>query len=697
MPLRHSSSLGLPRLLFGALLPLALAAGILDAQQSKAQQPSLAIAHLASPQVTPRLVLRNLGDGAVPLDGPWQFHLGDDPAWASLDFDDSQWEQLTADKPWGEQNHLAYTGFAWYRRHVEIDPASPASRQSTQDLALMVRHIDDVYEIYWNGQPIGRNGEFPPHAVWYALSQPPQTFAWSSVTSGVLAVRVWNAPLTSEDSGLRGGFAAPPLAGTPKAITAAKIELDYQWLRSHQFVFGEDLLYALVALLGLLAWLRDRRQWPLLWMAVFALASTTRLLIFALAPPLPMLWAGTAASLLSSSRDISLWFLLLTVLHLRQRRGLVQLTQIFAVISLIATVFDGLAVVIWWTSSRVAEAQIADAVLTGIYILTAAWPLVLVVFVFSRRVRQSPASRIVASVAFLSGMLQVISNVAPQGNRFTHWTLGDKIAAPLFTINGNEISVVPLAGLLLLAAIVFAVYLDSQEARRRQMVLEQELRSARELQQVLIPDTHQALPGLDVTSAYMPASEVGGDFFQIVPAERDRAGSTLVILGDVSGKGLKAAMSVALIVGAIRTLAENTSSPAEILAGVNRRVCGRLQGGFVTCLVLRLDPDGTCIAANAGHPPPFLNSHEMDMPGALPLGLISAIAYDELRFRLQPQDHMTLYTDGLLEARDPSGELYGFERMFRLLSSKPTAGEAAKAAVDFGQDDDITVLTLTRL
>ena len=85
------------------------------------------------------------------------------------------------------------------------------------------------------------------------------------------------------------------------------------------------------------------------------------------------------------------------------------------------------------------------------------------------------------------------------------------------------------------------------------------------------------------------------------------------------------------------------------------------------------------------------------MPGALPLGLISAITYDELRFRLQPHDHMTIYTDGLLEARNPSGELLGFERMYRLLDAKPTAAEAAEAAVNFGQDDDITVLTLTKL
>ena len=668
----------------------------LSARQFQAETPSLAPANTSASHRTPELILRNLSDGAVPLDGLWQFHPGDDPAWAAPDLDDSQWEQLTTDRPWGEQSHLTFTGFAWYRRHITVSSTNAAD-PALSDLALMVRHIDDVYEIYWNGQPIGGNGEFPPHAIWYALSQPPQTFAWPSARDGVLAIRVWTPPLMSEDSGKRGGFDAPMLAGTSKAIAAAKAELDYQWLRSRQFVFGEDLLYLLVTALGFLAWLRDRRQWPLLWMSVFAFTSTTRTLLYGLGLPLPRELADAVASPLSSLRDISLWFLLLTLLRLREKRGLVRLTQLFAVISLVTTTCDGLLTAFWWTSDRVVQVQIADAVLTSIYILTAAWSLVLVGFIFSRHVRQSPASRIVATLAFLSGMLQAVQNIAPQGNRFTHWTLAEEIAAPLFTINGNAISIVPLIAMLLLAAIVFAVYLNSQEARRRQLAIEQELRSARELQRVLIPEMHQSLPGLAVTSAYLPAAEVGGDFFQLIPAEWDRKGSTIVVVGDVSGKGLRAAMSVALIVGAIRTLAEGTSSPADILAGINRRVCGRLQGGFVTCLVLRLDPDGACTVANAGHPPPFLNSKEMDTPGALPLGLISAITYDETRFQLEPQDHMTLYTDGLLEARNPSGELYGFERMYRLLSSRPSAGDAAKVAVDFGQDDDITVLTLTKI
>jgi len=169
------------------------------------------------------------------------------------------------------------------------------------------------------------------------------------------------------------------------------------------------------------------------------------------------------------------------------------------------------------------------------------------------------------------------------------------------------------------------------------------------------------------------------------------------VLGDVSGKGLKAAMAVSMIVGAVRTLVETTSKPAEILAGLNRRLFGRLQGGFATAVALRLDGDGTCTIACAGHPAPFVNDQELAFPGTLPLGVLQKATYEETRFQLGERDQLALYTDGLLEARSQSGDLYSFGRLKTLFASRPTAEQAAEAAVNFGQDDDITVLTLTRV
>jgi serine phosphatase RsbU (regulator of sigma subunit) len=164
----------------------------------------------------------------------------------------------------------------------------------------------------------------------------------------------------------------------------------------------------------------------------------------------------------------------------------------------------------------------------------------------------------------------------------------------------------------------------------------------------------------------------------------------------VSGKGLRAAMAVSMIVGAVRTLAETTSSPAEILSGLNRRLSGRLQGGFATAIALRLDRDGSCTLACAGHPAPFVNAQEVAFPGALPLGITPTAVFEETRLKLNERDQLALYTDGLLEARSQSGELYSFDRLKALFATNPTAEQAAQAAVNFGQDDDITVLTLTR-
>ena len=145
-----------------------------------------------------------------------------------------------------------------------------------------------------------------------------------------------------------------------------------------------------------------------------------------------------------------------------------------------------------------------------------------------------------------------------QGVRYTHWTLSHKIEAPLFAFNGNNFSLPTILRTLLFLSIVYAVIRYTIDSRRRQHAMEQEFQNARELQQVLVPETMPALAGFNLTSAYRPAQEVGGDFFQIIPLEE---GSTLIVLGDVSGKGLKAAMAVSMIVGAVRTLVETTYEP----------------------------------------------------------------------------------------------------------------------------------------
>jgi serine phosphatase RsbU (regulator of sigma subunit) len=155
-------------------------------------------------------------------------------------------------------------------------------------------------------------------------------------------------------------------------------------------------------------------------------------------------------------------------------------------------------------------------------------------------------------------------------------------------------------------------------------------------------------------------------------------------------------MTVSLIVGTLRTLADYTQQPAEILRGLNRRLIGRTDGGFVTCLVLHIAANGETTVANAGHLPPFREGKEMPVSGSLPLGVSAHSSYEEFTFRLHENETLTLYTDGIVEARNSRRELFGFERLSELLASHPDVGKIVDAAEAFGQEDDITAVSITR-
>ena len=123
----------------------------------------LSHAQQANTKITPvvPLVADGLGRGVVALNGPCQFHLGDDQSWAAPAFDDSGWERLATDQPWGQQGHPRYTGFAWYRCSIALTPAPGASPQ----FSILLPLVDDAYEVYWNGSLIGGLGKLQPRPV----------------------------------------------------------------------------------------------------------------------------------------------------------------------------------------------------------------------------------------------------------------------------------------------------------------------------------------------------------------------------------------------------------------------------------------------------------------------------------------------------------------------------------------------------
>jgi serine phosphatase RsbU (regulator of sigma subunit) len=223
--------------------------------------------------------------------------------------------------------------------------------------------------------------------------------------------------------------------------------------------------------------------------------------------------------------------------------------------------------------------------------------------------------------------------------------------------------------------------------------LESEMAAAREIQRLMVPEELPPTPGYRIESVYRPAAQVGGDFFQVIPL---KSGHTVVIVGDVSGKGLSAAMIVSMLIGMLGTITSFTEEPAEILDELNRRLFGRTHGGLVTCAAIRLEQSGQVTLANAGHLPPYLNGTEISFGGSLPLGADVSSSYDQTAFDVHTGDRMLLLTDGIVEAQDAQGHLLGFAQVETLMRQGATAQALAEAAQRHGQADDITAISIER-
>lgn len=640
-----------------------------------------------STQGSRTLVLDGMGKGTADLGGLWQFHLGDDPQWALAGYDDSKWESLLVDAPWGAQSHPAYVGIAWYRRHIDIVPEPGASGQ----YRLLFPNAQDAYEVYWNGKLVGRYGKFPPRAYWY-YNIFPRSFPIDGGSGGVLAIRVWKAPLDIFSYAESGGIYETPVLGDPDSINLYERAITWGHVQEDLFDYSLILLRTFVALLCVVLWTRNRKEQLFLWVGVFTITPVglgiLQNLFFI---PFSYELARCVNQPLYVLSNISLWYLLVWLLRLNENARILRWTGILARSTMIVGILDGLVTLFWGQATL--WMQWADGILAAGILLSELFPFALIALGLRKRLDASRWA--VALTAFLVQLIRTIADSSALGQRFTHWSLySNLIDNNSFQIQGVIFGPEKITSLALFAAILYAVYRYVLETQARRTALEQEMQSAKEIQQVLIPEMLPSLTGYAVTSAYTPAQEVGGDFFQFLV---NPDGSTIVALGDVSGKGLKAAMNVAMIVGVMRAEVATTASPRKILTALNQCLVGRMQGGFASSIVFRLDTDGTVTFANAGHLPPYLNGRELTLEPSLPLGLVSQASYNEVAVRLNPGDLLCLYTDGLLEARNESGELFGFERLNALFASRPTAQEASEAAVVFGQDDDITVLTLTRL
>jgi hypothetical protein len=281
------------------------------------------------------------------------------------------------------------------------------------------------------------------------------------------------------------------------------------------------------------------------------------------------------------------------------------------------------------------------------------------------------------------GLVELISTAGAET-----W-IGNPVQSPLtFEVGPIPIHFSDFAdfvGIFVIILIIFVRFLRIHRERER---ASSELAAARSVQELMIPRESPRTPGFQVETVYNPATEVGGDFFHI---EATPNGGLLIIIGDVAGHGLQAAMNVSMLMGALRR--SPLGSPAEMLAGLNQVLVG--SSSFTTCEVALFAPDGELTIASAGHPPPYLNSQEVPLAGGLPLGVIADVTYEETSLYLHPGDRLLMMSDGVAEARKSNGEMFGFDRVRNL--SNQSAFFIAEAAKDFGQEDDITVLTVRRL
>ena len=619
----------------------------------------------------------NLSDARIPiaeLHGLARFHTGDDPHWSDPNFDDSAWPLARIDQPWNVQGFKSDSGFAWYRFEVTVSGHS--------HLGFYYPNSYDCYELYVGGRLAAKYGGMPPNprVLQGTFYQPPvQRIPNELLPAGrpiLVAMRVWHWPYWTY---------TPPGPYLPLYLGDAQLLETQRQLRISDNVrglSGFNLLFVACLIgccagLGLL--LLRPGEFEYLWFAGAELGLASLALVRSYPAALTMdfhryfLWE--ALSLVA----FNMCWPTFIVRFLGQPMRRLYLTTIAMAMAIFLV---NIPYLFQWIS----VASFLVLVFLG-EIMTWAGNLLLV-WIPARRGDADARLLVAPTLLYLfakldRGLVLVVLILNPLNHSL--WDRYNSILTWPFTF-----SVESLAFFIMQVAVLAIVVLRFARKSREEERLANEIEAARTVQQVLVPAENPTIRGFAIEAVYKPAGEVGGDFYQIVPTA---SGGVLIVIGDVSGKGMPAAMTVSLLVGTFRTLAHYTQSPGEILRAMNQRMLARSSGGFTTCLVLRVDPGGTLTAANAGHIPPYLSGKELVIDSGLPLGLSPESIYGETGCRLDHGARLTLLTDGVVEARNQAGELFGFERA-ATLSPEP-AQEIAQAAQAFGQEDDITVLTLS--
>jgi uncharacterized membrane protein len=660
----------------------------------------------ANAQRIPELIFdaSNLGSPLV-LDKGWRVGVTANPEAAMPAYDDSRWAVRDAaesfaevpdeDHPAGAVNREPDSGrpqghhrpFVWFRLHLKLAPnhgpvslliEQPVSQNSSMGISTEGPSVD----VFANGkqiQPEGPHGDSPERyqqiSRIYNLNLP------SSETSLTLAVRSIYIPVGY--SAYTGFFATRHLRLGYREDLDRSLQLwsIHSFLERLPRLINAFLLVILsLFLLALYYTQKGHMEYLLLALHELIQAPIGFVELAGSSAQLDHLWYWAIfLQLLAVSAYLYFEFLV-AFLSLRRR-------WYITLLRFTAPILAGIAPTLLFIS-RNAFSGIALAV---VYLGSTLWVAGWLIFILVTLIKATLRHNFEAGLLLIPLLLSLVGTIEPVLTAgMSNWG-GLVYHSPLSIQAGfvpiHFASIADAVGILVIVIIIFGRFLRIQ---RDQEHASNELEAARSVQELIIPREKIKTPGFEVDSIYNPANEVGGDFFHVQPTSD---GGLLVVIGDVAGKGLKAAMNVSMLMGALRKSTER--SPARILSSLNRVLTD--SESFTTCQAALFGADGEVVVANAGHLSPYLNSQEVELPGGLPLGVLpeQEVKYEEVRLYLHPGDRLLMLSDGVVEARNASGELFGFDRVHNL--SNQSAFYIADAAKSFGQQDDITILTVRRL
>jgi hypothetical protein len=685
----------------------AIAVFTLAAVQSFAQQPhprmpfpGFGRAHKAEAPPVPGqdpLIMdtSSLGSPLV-LDKGWRVGVTSDPAAANPAFDDSGWairngKGTIADvtEPSDEPDHSDHPDhedkYAWFRLHLKLEPnhgpiALLIELPVTQSASMNFTNGGPGADVFANGKLILPEGPHPSDSFKYQqISRFYNLNIPASETSLTLAVRTLYVPF-----GLTGYtnffYNRTFRLGNPEDLDRVLELWSVRTLfeRLPRLVIAILLLFLSVFLVTLFFTQKGHPEY--LWLALHELVQVPIGIIdqAGSSARLDTFWYGALELQLVFISAYLYFEFLVAFLALKRRWYIKGLRYSSPILAFIAPMI------------LMVEHHKAFAIPLVVVLVSATfWLIAWAIFVFLTLIIATIKRNFEAGLLLIPLVLTMVGIAEPILTGGMGDFGGGTYKSPL-TIQAGPIpihfaAIADFTGLLAIIIIIFVRFLRIHHEQER---ASGELAAARSVQELMIPREKVETPGYEVDSVYNPANEVGGDFFHVEPTSD---GGLMVILGDVAGHGLQAAMNVSMLMGALRR--SEVKSPARILESLNRVLIG--SDSFTTCQVAWFGPDGEVVVANAGHLPPYLNTQEVRLPGGLPLGVISDVTYDEVRLYLHPGDRLLMMSDGVVEARLGSGELFGFDRVHNL--SNQSAFYIADAAKAFGQEDDITVLTIRRL